>query len=60
MEHIKHGVNNFVLEDYDWDPETGRAVLEYSRYVPGQAEPEVRYVTVNHPALPHHDGWVAN
>lgn len=56
----QHGVANWRLESYDWEESTGVAVLEYSRRVAGVTEPEVVIVTVNHPTLPHHEGWVVN
>ncbi len=60
MGQPRHGVEGWCLEDYDWDDQTGVATMEYSRYVEGSKEPEIVFVTVNHPALPNHIGWTAN
>lgn len=60
MERPRHGENGWTLEDYDWDPESGVATMEYSRQTPGEKEPETRVITVNHPAQPNHEGWTVN
>lgn len=60
MDRPRHGENGWILEDMDWDPESGVATLEYSRYVPGVKEPEVVFITKQQPMLPTHEGWTAN
>lgn len=55
---IVHGDDGWILEDMDWDPETGRSRLEYSRKRPGEMpETHVRYVS--QPTRPRHEDWDA-
>lgn len=42
----RHGVEGWVLEDMDWDPETGLATFEYFNRSRGETRIEVRYQPV--------------
>ncbi len=38
----QHGVNGWVLQDMEWDPETGVAIFEYSNTISRTTLQEVR------------------
>jgi hypothetical protein len=52
---IQHGVDGWVLSDYEWFEETGEGVFLYERVVKGVVVEEER--TRQQPSKPDHKGW---
>lgn len=58
MEPVLHGRNGWVLEDMDWDPDTGVSTFLYSRKQPGSVE-EIAEVSRSQPTEERHSGWAS-
>lgn len=52
-----HGRDGWVLEEFDWDPDTGKAVFRYERIEPVTRELEETIYESLQPTDPKHDGW---
>ena len=50
-----HGVRGLVLEEFDWNPETGKAYFAYSHE--NDEDVLVAWAQTNQPWLPSHEGW---
>lgn len=52
---IYHGSDGWILEDMDWNPETGVSTFTYERMFDGKRE---RFVTDRaQPTNPEHQDW---
>lgn len=55
-----HGRDGWVLEEYDWNPDTGIASLIYERLHPATKAHEYMRLESPQPATPNHVGWTAS
>lgn len=54
---VAHGRDGWILDDYDWDPETGVATLTYERVRKDTGEIQTKTIMKAQPALLTHAGW---
>lgn len=55
--HMRPGPGGWMLSEFEWDPDTGRAVLDYERVNLATGQLEARREFVSQPYHPAHRGW---
>lgn len=54
---IKHSIDGWILEEYDWVPETGVATLLYEKFDAETKKVLTETVVLQQPQHPEHAGW---